>query len=612
MKQFFISVVGKLWVTIILLSTIGLTIIVVLLIQIFTTSNLKDNKELLEQTATKVVQMVKQNYTSDTIQEQSLEMLPKNMNVMITYPTNKELYRSSDQHYLTAEMRQTLENEGKRIIATSDNGDNFKKVAIENTADDEKLVLYVSAASYNVKGIPGKGYVYVFKSNEDIYKSMVTMTKTVTIFYFLSIIAVTVFALFLSTRIAAPIRSMRNAASQIAYGDFDIQVPIVSNDEIADLGRSFNRMGRILKANIQTIEAEKDQLSGLLGAMADGVLRFTRDGQIILKNPPADIFLSKWQSSLANENESLVPPILDASVREAFVTQTTQEVEIDIDKYSYAVVLTLILDESGEINVIAITRDYTELKRMINMRTDFISNVSHELKTPLSMMTGYSEAIIDGVAESTADVIEFSTIINEEANRLARLVNDLLDVTRMESGFIDLNLKFQEIHPVVDKVLRQYESYATEHQVTMVADFETVDFVYNYDADRMQQVFVNLISNALRYASGQSEGGRVTIKQYVTDYFLVFDIVDNGPGITAEDLPYVFNRFYKADKARKRHKTVGTGIGLAIVKSIIEAHNGRISVLSEYGEGTTFRIEMPLVSKSTLTIGKGDKKHENA
>ena len=123
----------------------------------------------------------------------------------------------------------------------------------------------------------------------------------------------------------------------------------------------------------------------------------------------------------------------------------------------------------------------------------------------------------------------------------------------------------------------------------------------------MHQVFVNLISNALRYASDLEHGGQVTIKQYVTDYFVVLDIIDNGPGITAEDLPYVFDRFYKADKARKRHKTVGTGIGLAIVKSIIEAHDGRISVLSNYGEGTTFRIELPLLAKSTLTIDKGEK-----
>lgn len=414
----------------------------------------------------------------------------------------------------------------------------------------------------------------------------------------------TVFALFLSTRIAAPIRAMRNAASQIASGDFDIKVQIVSNDEIADLGRSFNRMGRDLKANIQTIEAEKDQLSGLLGAMADGVIRFSREGKMMLKNPPADIFLSKWQASTDNLDKSAIPPVLADAIQEALASQSTQEVEIDIDNYSYAAVLTLIRDESGELNVIVITRDYTELKRMIKMRIDFISNVSHELKTPLSMMTGYSEAIIDGVAESKEEIIEFSTIINEEANRLARLVNDLLDVTRMESGFVDLNLNFQELRPLVEKVLYNYENFAMEHKVEMISEFETADFVYNFDADRMHQVFVNLISNALRYASDLEHGGQVTIKQYVTDYFVVLDIIDNGPGITAEDLPYVFDRFYKADKARKRHKTVGTGIGLAIVKSIIEAHNGRISVLSNYGEGTTFRIELPLLAKSTLTIDK--------
>lgn len=603
MKQFFISVVGKLWVTIILLSTIGLTIIVLLLIQIFIQSNLKDNKQLLQQTTTQIVQMVDKHYDNKAIQTQALDMLPKNMNALIVFPDEKELFHSANEHALSTKMLEKLREE----IKGNSNKTNFQKIELQDEQRGEKISLYVSSASFESPNGKSKGDIYVFKSNQDIYKSVVTMSQTVAVFYFLSIIAVTVFALFLSTRIAAPIRAMRNAASQIASGDFDIKVQIVSNDEIADLGRSFNRMGRDLKANIQTIEAEKDQLSGLLGAMADGVIRFSREGKMMLKNPPADIFLSKWQASTDNLDKSAIPPVLADAIQEALASQSTQEVEIDIDNYSYAAVLTLIRDESGELNVIVITRDYTELKRMIKMRIDFISNVSHELKTPLSMMTGYSEAIIDGVAESKEEIIEFSTIINEEANRLARLVNDLLDVTRMESGFVDLNLNFQELRPLVEKVLYNYENFAMEHKVEMISEFETTDFVYNFDADRMHQVFVNLISNALRYASDLEHGGQVTIKQYVTDYFVVLDIIDNGPGITAEDLPYVFDRFYKADKARKRHKTVGTGIGLAIVKSIIEAHNGRISVLSNYGEGTTFRIELPLLAKSTLTIDKGEK-----
>lgn len=230
------------------------------------------------------------------------------------------------------------------------------------------------------------------------------------------------------------------------------------------------------------------------------------------------------------------------------------------------------------------------------MKSDFVNNVSHELRTPISMLQGYSEAIIDGVAQSDEEVREFAQIIYDESLRIGRLVNDMLDLARMEAGFNQMDNQKLLLAPLLRKVISNFDVLAKENFVELGLELETPDLEYSYDPDRMEQVLINLIMNAIRHTGKEGYDGKVILKQTidVARSNLVITVSDNGSGIAEEDIPYLFERFYKVDKARKRGKAVGTGIGLAIVKNIVEAHNGKISVESELGKGSDFIITLPL------------------
>ncbi|NQD65201.1 PAS domain-containing sensor histidine kinase, partial [Bacillus haikouensis] len=260
---------------------------------------------------------------------------------------------------------------------------------------------------------------------------------------------------------------------------------------------------------------------------------------------------------------------------------------------SYVVIVSPLYNNNTIRGAVVVVRDMTEERRLDKLRKDFIANVSHELRTPISMLQGYSEAIVDDIAESEEEKKEIARIIYDESLRMGRLVNDLLDLARMEAGHIMLNKDSVPIMPFTDRVVNKFLGIARENKVSIYFESNVdLQMEMTMDPDRIEQVLTNLIDNAVRHTP---EAGAVTVSLTEGKGGFLFNVKDTGSGIPEEDLPFVFERFYKADKARTRGKS-GTGLGLAIAKNIVEAHRGHIQVHSKLKQGTTFTFFLPFQS----------------
>jgi len=310
--------------------------------------------------------------------------------------------------------------------------------------------------------------------------------------------------------------------------------------------------------------------------MADGVLTFSKSGELLATNPPAEAFLAG----------SPVPDELIELFQTVMKEETEMTVSFEREGRFYIIIVSPLLEQEEQIGAVAVLRDMTEAQQLEKMRADFVANVSHELRTPLVMLQGYSEAIVDGMTESDEATKEFASIIYDESQRLSRLVNDLLDLARMEAGYQELRIEAIETVSFAQRVIKKFKQMGRDKQVTFSVSGPNITF--DADPDQMEQVLTNLLGNALRY----TENGEIKIKIDEDRENITLSVIDSGDGIPEEDLPFVFDRFYKADKARTRGKT-GTGIGLAIVANVVRAHGGEVEVDSRLGEGATFRIRLP-------------------
>jgi two-component system sensor histidine kinase ResE len=304
--------------------------------------------------------------------------------------------------------------------------------------------------------------------------------------------------------------------------------------------------------------------------------------------------LNTWRFEENIEDPDALPRLFLDIFEKVVQTEEEQVGTITAQGRSWTIAMAPLYNTEKLRGAVAVVRDMTEQERLDKLRNDFVANISHELRTPLAMLQGYSEALVDDVVSSAEERQELAKIIHEESLRMGRLVNDLLDLARIQAGHIELNLKEQPLEPVVEHTLRKFSNLAKEEQIDLIEEIEPLKHRYAIDEDRMEQILTNLIDNAIRHTPQQ---GAVTISLKENERGAIIAVKDTGQGIPKDDLPFVFERFYKADKARTRGKS-GTGLGLAIVKDLVEAHGGQIEVHSKMGEGTTFTIYLPKNIKS--------------
>ncbi|WP_059170994.1 ATP-binding protein [Bacillus sp. FJAT-27445] len=580
------SVVGKLWFTILLLVSFVLFILTVMLLEFFENYSIMDTRTKMTDTAEKIARVLEKHEHDDTSVglEISWEILD-NVTKAVIIKGQDEVYYSPN-----------TDPDNRLSLSDIYNDPDFSKVIKEGQTARKVSTLTSKYAeeseNYSIIGVPlsisekEDGAVFVYQSTSAIKETTRSTTKFIILVAGVAIVLTTIFAFFLSTRITAPLRKMREAAFEVARGKFDTKVPILTHDEIGELATAFNQMARQLKFNMNALNQEKEQLASILRSMADGVITFNRDGTILITNPPGERFLQNWYYDSGTESASSeeIPSKVMELFQQAVDTEKEQVGELSMMGRHWVILVTPLYSSKFIRGAVAVIRDMTEERKLDKLREDFIANVSHELRTPISMLQGYSEAIVDDIAGSDEEKKEMAKVIYDESLRMGRLVNELLDLSRLEAGHIQLNVEEINVPSFIAKIIRKFQGLAKENEVHLTFGANKPDYYFPLDADRIEQVLTNLIDNAMRHTP---KDGIVDVVVQGDERGLQVQVADSGSGIPEEDLPFVFERFYKADKARTRGRA-GTGLGLAIVKNIIEAHKGHISVQSKVGQGTTF------------------------
>lgn len=407
--------------------------------------------------------------------------------------------------------------------------------------------------------------------------------------------------IYLKRNVSEPINAMTNIAFDFARDDFSHQLPISGRDDLSELAMAMNKMGHSLETNRTVVKQEKELLSHILENIETGILYYDSDKTLLLSNPVGDVFLTQYQieeTNFSSQEEFIdMGEKLDSVIRSKEPAEFTIEME---EAYYVVTVLPLLERESNELRGLVVSaKDLTKEHRLDRMRVDFINNISHELRTPLVMVQGYSEAILDDVAESLDEKKEMAQIIRDESQRMNRMVNEMLDLSRMEAGYIELQKTEVNMNSYLRNLLFRFDNMASDSEVSLQMEAPKEIIHEMIDKDKMDQVFVNIINNAIRHTSMTEKDEKIVTLQLLKEEELdeiVMIVKDTGTGIPEDDLPYIFDRFFKADKSRNTYSSnaKGTGIGLSLVKNIVEAHGGFIEVESKIEEGSSFIIHIPM------------------
>lgn len=589
------SVVGKLWMTIIVLVTLVLAIFSLFLNQRIEKTYSTDREKILREFADEIQQGLEQSGHQHASYFEQVLRVSRLFHVYIVIldrdGTVKPLPQSNQ---LTIQWKDLLQEDDFRKVLQGETLSWIGNVSIKEEQDKDfsfsKHDVILVAAPYKVQG-QVQGALLFYQVQEELggldIKRWIFYSACIGIFL------TTIFAFFLSTRITQPLLQMKEAAEKMTRGQFSTRVPVRTHerDEIADLSMAFNRMASRLEESIRLLSQEKEQLASILRSMSDGVITLDAKGKVILTNPPADRLLKLFQQDSEEQSRFQLPEPLNRLFWQVVNDHKEQVGDISIKGYTFAVVMAPLYEQNQVRGVVAVTRDVTEERRLDKLRKDFVANVSHELRTPLAMLQGYSEALIDDIADTPEARREIAEVINEESQRMGRLVRELLDLARMESGHIHLDIQQMNLEEFFHRVLRKFQSIAAEQQVTLFNQISSDLPTVYWDEDKIEQVLTNLIDNALRHTPAD---GKVEIAVQSDLDHVIIKVKDTGSGIPEEDLPFIFERFYKADKARTRGQSGGTGLGLSIAKHLIDAHQGRIEVTSQLDKGTTFTITLPI------------------
>lgn len=396
----------------------------------------------------------------------------------------------------------------------------------------------------------------------------------------------------LSRTITRPIKEITRNAKQIASGDFEQALEVKSGDEIGQLTATFNSMASSLKDTLGEVSREKTKIETILNYMTDGVIAFNLKGEVIHANPVSKALLNVKDIEFTF-NEFAGKFGLEITLEEILYLETfnTKDASIQVgDKYMQVFFAIFADEHRNREGILLVLHDVTEERKLELMRRDFVANVSHELRTPITSVKSYAESLLDGALDNREMSEKFLGVINSEADRMTRLVKDLLELSRLDNQQMQWNFdrfSFADMVKLcVDKMRIEAAAMKQKLECYVIGDLPEI----MGDKDRLEQVIVNLLSNALKYTP---EGGSITVYVGKSSMEVYAKVVDTGDGIPAEDLPRIFERFYRVDKARAREQG-GTGLGLSIAKEIVEAHHGSITITSKMNKGTEVVVKLPI------------------
>ncbi|MGE5674530.1 MAG: two-component system histidine kinase PnpS [Mycobacterium leprae] len=395
----------------------------------------------------------------------------------------------------------------------------------------------------------------------------------------------------LTMRLAKALAETTDVVQRVAEGDFSRKLPIwpEENSALFHLEQGINATAAHLQYRLVELEQEKGRLEAILTNMADGVLLMDSRRHITLMNPAAEaVFGIPAAEALGKDHLEITHHFdLDDALQSVLETGQPQTQEIRRAR-PVEMILEARLAPAGT-GVLLVMRDVTRSRKLEQMRTEFVSNVTHELRTPLTAIHGFAETLLEGALEDPDTARHFVGIIQRESTQLKNLIEDLLDLSRIESGKMKIKKEPVAIGLLLTETAGRFAARAAELGLRFSLNVPPELPAIGGDPQRLAQVLVNLIDNALKYTPS---GGSVTVTAADTGSTVTITVADTGIGIPQVDLPRIFERFYRVDKARSR-ATGGTGLGLSIVKHIVEAHGGSISVASTVGQGTSFAFTLP-------------------
>lgn len=485
------------------------------------------------------------------------------------------------------------------IVLTAIQFDAEQENIVFNSRNGERMIVRVEPLHDENDKV--QGAIYLEASLEGVYSQINNINEIFLKGSAISLVVSVIIGVLVARAITKPIIEMRRQAQTMARGDFSQKVKVYGQDEISQLAVTFNHLNDRLKHSMATIEKEQRKLSLVLENMTEGVIATDNKGEITLLNEAAGKLLNQNPHFLINKN-LLQLLRLDDEVASMEELEKSKSKIIDFSdehkEYLLRAEFSAIYDEHlGEDVVsgyIAVLSDVTEEEKMEQERREFVSNVSHELRTPLTTLRSYLESLVDGAWKDPVIAPKFLEVLQNETERMIRMVNSLLQLSRMDSKELKLDVTYTNFVAFFHEIIDHFEMKEKSGKITFVRDFPKEEIFVWIDPDRMTQVLDNIISNAVKYSP---DGGTITCKIEKRMKQIIVSIEDEGIGIEYDQLDKIFDRFHRVDKARTR-QLGGTGLGLAITRELIDAHDGRIWVDSIVGKGTTIHFTLPLIDES--------------
>ncbi|MCH4532283.1 ATP-binding protein [Staphylococcus haemolyticus] len=575
------SVVIKLWLTILFIVTTVLILLSAALITFIQYYYTQQTENAIREDASRISHLVEQADNKTLAIKHSQQLIDGSGGVIIM--ANKSSSIKSSNSNTKDKMLEEIHKNSQFQRVFSQGKSTTQNITISNNGNSHSYILlgYPMKAQENANSKYSAVFIYQdLKSIEDT-NNAITIIILITAIIFIAVS--TIFAFFLSNRITKPLRQLRTQAINISKGDYSKQTSVSTKDEIGELSHTFNNMSSEIQENIEALSTQKNIRDSLINSMIEGVLGLNDKREVILSNKMADDIIKSIDKTVYKE--------IEKQIETTFVSKDTEFQEYEINNKYYVIIMSYVerIQQDGRSGIVVIIRDMTNEHNLDQMKKDFIANVSHELRTPISLLQGYTESIVDGIVTEPEEIRDSLSIVLDETKRLNRLVNELLNVARMDAEGLTVNKEKQPIKPLLSKMQMKYRQQAEDLELNMSLEPNIGDELWEYDADRIDQVLTNLIDNATRYTQ---PGDSISITTTTDDSYQTLYIKDTGSGISPEHLELVFDRFYKVEASRTRGKQ-GTGLGLFICKMIIEEHGSTIKVESEVNKGTTFIIKLP-------------------
>ena len=603
-KRFFRSIQFKIPVLFIFMLMISLQLIVANFLRQLETQMISNFQEQIQLQVGFLKNSVQPILERDDKDEVKITEISK---ILQDYPTGSSIVEArvlDTQGYILGTTNQSQQS----VIGTRTTEADAQQVLLTNvvytynyTEHDTrywKIVSPISLSSGN-SGNP-LGIISVTTNIESRY----TQVKDIGVIFvsssLIAIVLVIIITFLISQGITKPIAEMKKQTEKIAEGNYTGEVKIYSDDELGQLGQAINDLSFKIKEAQENSESERQRLDSVLRHMSDGVIATDRRGRIVIMNTAAlDILNLKSEKVIGIPLLSILPLEEKVTFRELLETQHERLIHLEEDGEDSIVQceFSVIQRESGFISgLVCVLTDVTEQQKIDRERRNFVSNVSHELRTPLTSIKSYTEALVDGAWENKEIAPGFLKVIETETDRMMRMITDLLNLSRMDQNRLALEKEFINMNELVVHIVNRFEMVLQsepyrDKNYRILTDITQRDLWVELDQDKITQVLDNIINNAIKYSP---DGGRIIVRLMETHTDIIVSVSDEGLGIARKDIPHLFDRFYRVDKARSRAMG-GSGLGLAIAQEVVQLHGGKIWVNSIENKGSTFFVSLPYI-----------------